>query len=95
MARTIGDLTLFVSLVLASILCLNSLSPQALSQTRIGFPKDSQRAVMTGLDHPSAEGRSRQTPLRISVDLVLVPVTVTDALNHPQTNLSREDFKIY
>jgi Ca-activated chloride channel family protein len=26
---------------------------------------------------------------------VLVPVTVTDALNHPQTNLSREDFKIY
>jgi Ca-activated chloride channel family protein len=33
--------------------------------------------------------------LRVSVDLVLVPVTVTDALNHPQTSLAREDFTLY
>jgi len=31
----------------------------------------------------------------MSVDLVLIPVTVTDALNHPQTNLTRGDFKVY
>jgi Ca-activated chloride channel family protein len=31
----------------------------------------------------------------VSVDLVLVPVTVTDDLNHPQTNLPRENFAVY
>ncbi len=40
-------------------------------------------------------GGPRAASLRVSVDLVLVPVTVTDASNHPQTNLTRDDFKIY
>jgi Ca-activated chloride channel family protein len=31
----------------------------------------------------------------VSVDLVLVPVTVTDALNRPQTDLNREDFILF
>lgn len=34
-------------------------------------------------------------PLRVAVDLVLVPVTVTDALNRPKTDLPREDFSLY
>ena len=33
--------------------------------------------------------------LRVAVDLVLVPVTVTDIMNRPQTNLSRENFALY
>jgi Ca-activated chloride channel family protein len=37
----------------------------------------------------------RTASLRVSVDLVLVPVTVTDALNHPRTGLAREDFAVY
>ena len=44
---------------------------------------------------PLALGPSRGEPLRVSVDLVLVPVTVTDALNRPQTNLARESFQVY
>ena len=38
---------------------------------------------------------TRQASVRVSVDLVLVPVTVTDSLNHPQTSLHREDFTVY
>lgn len=32
---------------------------------------------------------------RVNVDLVMVPVTVTDAMNHPITGLGRENFSIY
>jgi len=92
MARTIGASILLISLGLINFLSLN---PQAFSQTQRGFPKDSPPARVAAFDSPVSEARTRQGPLRISVDLVLVPVTVTDALNHPQTNLSREDFTIY
>ena len=34
-------------------------------------------------------------PLRADVDLVLVPVTVTDTLNRPVLSLRQEDFKVY
>jgi Ca-activated chloride channel family protein len=34
-------------------------------------------------------------PLRVDVDLVLVPVTVTDAMNHPIINLQKQDFTVY
>src|SRR5690348_1032565 len=34
-------------------------------------------------------------PLRVDVDLVLLPVTVTDPMNHSVTSLKKEDFAIY
>jgi Ca-activated chloride channel homolog len=34
-------------------------------------------------------------PLRSDVDLVLIPVTVADPLNHPILNLRQSDFKLY
>ncbi|HSB76957.1 MAG TPA: VWA domain-containing protein [Terriglobales bacterium] len=34
-------------------------------------------------------------PLRADVDLVLVPVTVTDTMNRPVTGLSKADFALY
>ena len=34
-------------------------------------------------------------PLRVEVDLVLVPVTVTDLMNHPVLGLTKQDFKVY
>ncbi len=34
-------------------------------------------------------------PLRKDVDLVLVPVTVTDTMNRPVINLTRQDFSLY
>lgn len=34
-------------------------------------------------------------PLRVDVDLVLVPVTVSDSMNHSVTSLKKEDFALY
>jgi Ca-activated chloride channel family protein len=51
--------------------------------------------IKVGLDRSEPGGGSGQQPLRVSVDLVLIPVTVTDALNHPHTNLTRENFRVY
>ena len=38
--------------------------------------------------------QSRTKPLRADVDLVLVPVTVTDSLNHPVLTLQQQDFTL-
>jgi Ca-activated chloride channel family protein len=37
----------------------------------------------------------RTEPMRVDVDLVLVPVTVTDALNRPVIDLPRQNFTLY
>ena len=39
--------------------------------------------------------RTRSKPMRVDVDLVLVPVTVTDAYNRPVVDLPRQDFTVY
>jgi Ca-activated chloride channel family protein len=45
---------------------------------------------------PSLPGlEARLKPLHVAVDLVLVPVTVTDELNHPVTALRKQDFELY
>ena len=38
---------------------------------------------------------SETNTLRVSVDVVLVPVTVSDADNHPVTTLKKQDFAVY
>ncbi len=37
----------------------------------------------------------KSRPMKVDVDLVLVPVTVTDSLSHPVINLSKKDFQLY
>ena len=39
--------------------------------------------------------RPRAKPMRVDVDLVLVPVTVTDALNRPVIDLPKQNFMLY
>ena len=43
----------------------------------------------------SADPASRPQPLRVDVNLVLVPVTVSDAMNHPVLTLQAPDFTLY
>ena len=38
---------------------------------------------------------SRTQPLKVSVDLVLVPVAVSDALNRPVMSLAKQDFSLF
>ena len=92
MARLISKLNPFLFLVSGVLVLVPS---QGLSQTHDGLRNISPSVIETVFDNSGAERISRQEPLRVSVDLVLVPVTVTDARNRPQTNLRREDFTIY
>ena len=68
---------------------------QSFAQIQDGIPRISPSVVGASFNNSGPDSHARQVPIRASVDLVLVPVTVTDALNHPQTNLSRKDFTIY
>src|SRR5690348_850432 len=43
----------------------------------------------------SAEAAMPSANLRVDTNLVLVPVTVNDELNHPITGLEKENFQIY
>ena len=55
----------------------------SLSQWRTAMPAD-------------AHSVSREPSLlRVDVDLVLVPVTISDSKNHTVTTLKREDFAVY
>ena len=71
-------------------------APRSLSQSpAVINNSDSAGASPITSSTPSRPAVARTVSLRVSVDLVLIPVTVTDALNHPQTNLARDDFKVY
>lgn len=57
-----------------------------------GAPAGAEAAPVTG----TAAGRARPGALiRMNVDMVLVPVTVTDPMNRLVTGLERDDFQIY
>jgi len=49
----------------------------------------------TSRHSPEAAIGSRLRPLRIDVDLVLVPATVTDRMNRPVMDLQRQNFGVY
>jgi Ca-activated chloride channel homolog len=55
-----------------------------------------EEARPIGNSFSESQGRLSHTmPLRVDVDLVLVPVTVTDLMNRPVLGLRKQDFKIY
>lgn len=68
--------------------------PQILSQSTVHL-NASSRVIDTALNSSTADRHSQLDSIRVSVDLVLVPVTVTDDLNRPQANLARENFVVY
>ena len=65
------------------------------------FPQSSATSASRSVDsritpvEPSADSRLKPASLRVAVDLVLVPVTVTDNSNRPQVDLTRENFTLY
>lgn len=48
-----------------------------------------------GVERTSSVLDMRRGKLSVQVDLVLVPVTVTDSMNRPVTGLSKENFAVY
>ena len=70
---------------------------QSTRESTSGSPTQDSPASEADRIHIDGEPRlaSHTKPLTVNVDLVQVPVTVTDAMNHPVTNLKKEDFAIY
>ncbi len=56
-------------------------------------PKSESRDAADEPTNPDLNLHTR--PLRADVDLVLVPVTVTDSLNRPVLSLHKDDFQLY
>ena len=104
----VGNLALFCRLVclsaLATVLCLAQahaqedqlnkvhVEPPSASSPPASEPKGAEAAPETGTAslriHPGSF-------IRMNVDMVLVPVTVTDPLNRLVTGLEKEDFQVY
>ena len=51
--------------------------------------------MQNAMDSKEVHGSHKPRPLRVDVDLVLLPVTVCDPMNHVVTSLKKEDFAIY
>jgi len=69
--------------------------PQALAQAD---PVHIVPAEKTQKEAPGPETEKlspRVKPMRMEVDMVLVPVTVVDAANRPVTSLERQNFELY
>ena len=58
-------------------------------------PKDTRPVITGGSDIASKATSARGSAIRINVNLVLVPVTVTDPVNRLVTGLEKENFQIY
>jgi len=74
------------------------LSPNFLAPLSHCQSSDAPRAGPSEVEtvHVSNAHRGiRQTSLRVDVNLVTVPVTVTDAMSHAVTGLRKEDFALY
>ncbi|MGH9502589.1 MAG: VWA domain-containing protein [Terriglobales bacterium] len=77
--------------------------PCALAQSSVELSKDEVHTVPRAGPEAAKPARSdfsnsslhRAKPLRADVDVVLVPVTVTDSMNRPVLGLQKQDFRVY
>ena len=62
------------------------------------LPRDGWNEItpaLTAVAGDDASASHKPRPLRVDVDLVMVPVTVSDSMNHTVTSLKKEDFVLY
>ena len=81
-------------LALVVLFTAASLSLQAWPQSS-GDVHIAPRAAPAKSSAPAGGAGTLARPLRVDVNLVLVPVTVTDPLNHPVLTLQSQDFSLY
>jgi Ca-activated chloride channel homolog len=67
------------------------LTPMVKSEDKAKFDPNSSAAAEAGTD---ASLRTHTKPIRVDVDLVLVPVTITDPSDRPVMGLAKENFVV-
>jgi len=87
---------MFLSVVLATLLFPVVARTQSQDEVHVVPRKSHQATAGDSTEDNRAPGLNAHTkPVRADVDLVLVPVTVTDAMNRPVLNFKKDDFAIY
>lgn len=74
--------------------CLAWAQSDSLDQAHI-VPRAQPDGAMSSASVGAPPLLPRAKPMRVDVDLVLIPVTVTDALNRPVIDLPQQDFMLY
>ena len=81
-----------------TLLCVLSAGAQSVEDVHI-VPRGGQSQNVSTPGTESSDGSPslnvHNPSFRVNVDLVLVPVTVSDAMQRPVMNLSKEDFALY
>jgi Ca-activated chloride channel family protein len=93
-----GFHTILSSLLLAIIMTASLAWPQSDEPVHVVPRKTIEQPVAeTSVASIGSEPKlnAHVRPLRAGVDLVLVPVTITDALNRPVSDLAKSDFAVY
>jgi Ca-activated chloride channel family protein len=92
--------TIYGSLAILAFAAASAFSPPAIAQTGVDDvhiqPREiakSKPDTSNDISGPSLTPRVR--PLKVDVDLVLVPVTITDPMNRLVTGLEKENFELY
>ena len=92
------------SMVLFALCAVCALAASAPAQTRVDDVHVTPRAVETPKAKPeeaanqspiSSAMSTHVRPLKVAVDLVLVPVTITDPMNRLVTGLDKENFQLF
>jgi Ca-activated chloride channel homolog len=83
-------------LILLWILYLFASLPPAKTQSQLSDVKVApQPKSLARKTIPNSSLRGNSEPLKVNVNLVLVPVTVTDGLNHTVLGLEKQNFQVY
>jgi Ca-activated chloride channel family protein len=86
----------FLALFASALFLVGYGHGQSANRPELLPPNDSNGPTsMRGAMDSEAHGSNTPRPLRVDVDLVLLPVTVSDPMNHAVTSLKKEDFAIY
>ncbi len=98
--RQLGAMLLATLLVMNAAWCRAQENPLGQVHTQAPPPPaktpEEKKPVITGGDNAAAQATSRRDArIRVDVNLVLVPATVTDGMNRLVTGLERENFFIY
>ena len=79
--------------VFAGVMLAFGPGAQAQSSDQVHLVPRNEAAPVPG--NGLSTDRNRFKPMRVDTDLVLIPVTVSDAMNHPMTSLAKQNFELY
>jgi len=85
----------FLALCTSVLLLVCCAHGQSTSRPEVLPPEEGLTSLPNATAGDDAHDSHKPRPLRVDVDLVLLPVTVSDSMNRAVTSLKKEDFALY